>query len=94
MPKPRVCVIISNYTFTEVTKRCIDFYRANAGIEHDILVVDDGSPNPFKDDSVNVLRSEENVGWSKINNMGIQWCGNRYDYLCISNNLLLYTKVN
>jgi rhamnopyranosyl-N-acetylglucosaminyl-diphospho-decaprenol beta-1,3/1,4-galactofuranosyltransferase len=86
MRNPKVCVIISMYGLNELTKNCIDHLISNAGIEHDILIVDDGSPIPFEDPRVNVLRLDKNCGWTKANNEGILWCGNKYDYVWILNN--------
>lgn len=86
MPRPRVCVIISAYEFPEMTKKCIDVTMENAGIEHDILLVDDGSPEPITDPRVEVFRIPENGGWTKANNKGILFCSNRYEYVCLLNN--------
>lgn len=82
----KICVIIPMYGKPELTNKCVDFCRANAGIKHDILVVDDGSPEPYKHAGVNVLRLEANGGFTGAVNAGIRWCGERYDYLHLLNN--------
>ncbi len=82
----KVCVVIPMYGKPELTNNCIDFCRANAGIEHDILVVDDGSPEPYKHPGVNVLRLEKNQGFTGATNAGILWCSDRYDYIHLLNN--------
>lgn len=89
----RVCVIIPMYGQAEYTKRCVELTLQNSGIEFNgidshILVVDDGSPEPFKyDDSrVLVLRLKDNRGFTGAANAGILWCGERYDYIHLLNN--------
>jgi len=82
----RVAIVIPMYGKAELTNKCIDFCRANAGIEHDILVVDDGSPEPYKHPGVNVLRLDENKGFTGATNAGILWCSDRYDYIHLLNN--------
>lgn len=54
-----VCVIMPMYGKPEMTKRCIDMTIKNAGIGCFILVVDDGSPEPFaKKEDENKYRQE------------------------------------
>lgn len=74
------------FGFNEVTKKCIDLTIQNAGVGRDILVVDDGSPEPFEDERVAVLRLTENSGFTNAVNQGILWCGDRYDYIHLLNN--------
>jgi GT2 family glycosyltransferase len=82
----KICVVIPMYGKAELTNRCIDYCRANARIEHDILVVDDGSPEPFKHMGVEVLRLEENRGFTNAVNQGILACYDRYEYIHLLNN--------
>jgi len=89
----RICVIIPMYGKAEYTRNCIEFTLRNAGIEFNgidnhILVVDDGSPEPFefKDERVLVLRLPENTGFTNAVNEGILWAGERYDYVHLLNN--------
>lgn len=81
-----ICIIIPMYGKADLTNKCIDFCRANAGIDHDILIVDDGSPEPFKHSGVEVLRLEENSGFTAATNAGILWCSDRYKYIHLLNN--------
>lgn len=75
------------YGFADITKKCIDYTIKNAGGELDILVVDDGSPEPFIDDRVHVLRLEENSGYTNATNKGIIWAMKQnYDYVLLLNN--------
>ena len=96
----RVCVIIPQYGKEEYTRKCIEFTKKNAGIDIDILVVDDGSDIPFQPkpcvwdeetrratiDDVNILRIEKNSGFTNATNQGILWCGDRYEYVLTLNN--------
>jgi len=87
----RICVIIPQYNLSEMTRKCIDLCQKNAGVEHDILVVDDGSEEAFTDKydpipGVEVTRLRENQGFTAAVNHGILWCGDRYDYIHLLNN--------
>jgi len=81
-----ICIVIPMYGKAELTNKCIDFCRANAGIEHDIIVVDDGSPEPYVHPGVNVIRLDKNSGFTAATNAGILWCGDRYKYIHLLNN--------
>lgn len=82
----KICAIIPMYNFGEYTKRCIDLTLENAGVPIDILVVDDCSDVPFKDDRVEVLRLDENVGFTGATNAGILDVWGAYDYVLLLNN--------
>ena len=82
-----ICVICPMHGFGDMTKKCIDYTLKNAGVELDILVVDDGSPDPFSDDRVSVLRLDKNVGFTGATNAGIMWALERkYEYVLFLNN--------
>ena len=74
------------YGFPKMTKECVEAVKKNAGMDIDILVVDDGSKEPYKDDTINVLRINENTGFTNATNQGMLWCGVRYKYLLFLNN--------
>ena len=85
----RICVIIPMFGFGEVTRKCIDMTFQNAGVEVDILVVDDGSPEPFivpENSRFQALMLKNNSGFTNAVNQGILWCGDRYDYIHLLNN--------
>ena len=93
----RICIVIPMYGKPELTRRCVDLCGQNAGIEHDIIVVDDGSPEPMGEvelktyggnmtQNAQVLRLEENSGFTAATNAGILWCSDRYDYIHLMNN--------
>lgn len=70
----------------DMTSRCVDLVIENSGVSCDILVVDDGSPEPFYDDRINVLRLDKNSGFTSAVNNGIVWCSDLYEYLMLLNN--------
>ena len=58
--KNRVCVIIPMYNFGDMTRDCVKSVEENAGIEHTILVVDDGSDKPYVDErNISGLKYQE-----------------------------------
>jgi GT2 family glycosyltransferase len=80
-------IIIPVFGKESFTKKCIELCIKHAGIDHDILVVDDCSPEPFSYDSVNILRLEKNLGFSGAANAGIIWAQKRnYEFIHILNN--------
>ena len=82
-----ICVVIPMYGKGEYTKSCIDKTIENAGIkDFDILVVDDGSPEPFHHEGAIHLRLPENKGFTNAANQGILWCGDMYKYIHLLNN--------
>lgn len=87
----KVCVVIPMYGQEAYTRKCIELTIKNAGVPVDILVVDDGSPEPFKyentmDQIVAVFRIPENTGYTNAQNEGILWCGDMYEYIhCLNN---------
>ncbi len=81
-----VLIIIPMYNFAEMTKTAIDYALANAGMDVDILVVDDGSAKPFYDDRVESIRLVKNSGFTNAVNQGILWAGDQYKYIHILNN--------
>ena len=83
-----VCVVIPMYGFGEYTKKCIEMTLENAGMDVDILIVDDGSETPFYygHESVFIHRLDENSGFTNATNQGILWCGDKYKYIHLLNN--------
>lgn len=88
----RCLVIIPMYGQSNYTKKCIEMVQLNAGCEHDILVVDDGSKEPFTSlmdpmYRVEVLRLRENTGFTNAVNKGILWAQKKgYDAVLLLNN--------
>lgn len=96
----KICIVMPMYGKPELTDKCIQMCGENAGIEHDILVVDDCSLVPYLKENLtekkdlikkwttglSVLKLEENLGFTGATNAGILWCGDRYDYIHFMNN--------
>lgn len=73
-----VSVIIINYNTFDLTSNCIrSIYKHTTGVEYEIIVVDNASTecdaDLFKKEfpEVTLIKSTENVGFSKGNNLGI-----------------------
>ena len=67
-----IVVIIPMYGFGELTDKCVELTRKNAGVDVDILVVDDGTPVPYRNqDADYVLRLDVNSGFTNAINQGI-----------------------
>ena len=84
----KVCVVMPMYGHHEMTKQCVDETIEKAGMPVDVLVVDDGSKEPFnyEREGLTVLRLKKNTGYTGATNAGILFCGDRYDYLHLQNN--------
>ncbi len=76
---PKVLVVVPMYGKAESL-------NYGTGYPIEILVVDDGSPEPYVNPKVNVLRLEENSGFTNATNQGILWGGDRFDYVLLLNN--------
>lgn len=86
---PRVVVVIPMYGKEEYTNKCIEKLTENYGTGEpiEIVVVDDGSPTPYVNPKVNVVRREENGGFTAASNDGILWAQVRNaDYVLLLNN--------
>ena len=79
-------VIIPMFGFGELTDRCIDACKKNAGIEHDILVVDDCSETPYENPNAATIRIKERSGCTKALNIGLRALRLNYDYVLLLNN--------
>lgn len=73
-----VSIIIVNYNTFKITAECIDsVVEKTEGIDYEIILVDnastDGSKEHFeKDARVRYLYQEENLGFGRANNLGLQ----------------------
>jgi len=82
-----ICVVIPMFGKEEYTRKCVDLTILNAGIPVDIVVVDDGSPIPYVDDRVTIIRLDKNSGFTAATNAGFVWAQKRnYDYVVALNN--------
>lgn len=80
------CVIIPMHGKEEYTRRCIDLCKERAGIEIDIVVIDDASPTPFIHGDTFVIRNCERRGYTESVNTGIIWSIRDYQYVLLLNN--------
>ena len=82
----KIKIVIPMHNFGELTDRCIETIQKNAGIDHEILVVDDLSDIPYKNDKVSVIRLKEHSGYTKATNLGLRFLRLDYDYVLLLNN--------
>lgn len=85
----RVAIIIPQFNKEEYTRKCIELVKENYGTGEpiEIVVVDDHSEIPFVDHTINVLRLDENTGYTNATNHGILWAQFRNcDYVLLLNN--------
>ena len=71
----RIVVVIPMYGKEDYTRKCVSLLKENYGTGKpiEILVVDDGSETPFVDPTINVIRLDENSGFTRAANEGILW---------------------
>ena len=85
MPPLDLSILIVSYNTRELTLGCLEsLYRECNGISFEVIVVDNDSPDgsaqaverTFPD--VKLLRSKENLGFAKANNVGAQLARGQY----------------
>ena len=81
-----IAVIIPMHNLPELTDRCVDATIKNAGLQVDIIVVDDGSTIPYKNDKVSIIRHDVNMGFTEAINTGIRHCIGKYEYIHLLSN--------
>ncbi len=83
-----VCFVILHYMALEETVQCVESIRGNVRGDKKIVVVDNCSPNGTAADleeryrdvpDVDVLRTEENLGFARGNNFGYRYAVSMYD---------------
>lgn len=75
---PQVSIIILNYNTNELAIDCIrSVYEKTKGVSYEIVVVDNASPRDNPEEiirifpEVRLIKSKENLGFAKGNNLGI-----------------------
>lgn len=91
-----ISLIIVNYNADELTKDCLESLKSMTArsFRYTIVVVDNGSQEAFKlprslqTETVEVIRSESNLGFTGGNNLGITYAIEKYnsEYICLLNN--------
>ena len=76
-----LAIVIVNYNVCDLLRNCLKSVCASTGIQFDICVVDNASP----DDSagmvarefpqVHLIRNPKNCGYAAANNLGLRWFG-------------------
>lgn len=90
---PKITVVTLNWNAYEETKRCLASLQGSDYPSFDILVVDNGSRDQSADriqeafPAIQVIRNEENLGFSAGNNVGIKAAlADGADYVFLINN--------
>lgn len=89
-----VSVIIVNYNTAEITKQCIDSIIKNThNITFEILLIDnasyDNSDIVFSEDKrITYIKSNENLGFGKANNLGFKYSKGKYIFLLNSDTII------
>ena len=83
-----VAVIIVSYNTKELTLKCIEsIYEKTQNVNFEVVVVDnnsqDGSPDAIaeKFPDIKVIKNNENLGFGKANNVGIEQSQSKYVFL-------------
>lgn len=95
LKKKLLAIIILNYLDYEMTIKCIDHLK-EIGVKHDIIIIDNASPNKSYEilyekyrsyEDIVVKRTSKNGGYGYGNNIGIQEAKKIADfqYYCIMN---------
>lgn len=91
----RLCIVTINFNSENETHECLVSLKGlnTHGIDVSIVIVDNGSKNPFvlseseKRDGVVLLRSEKNLGFTGGSNLGIQYgLTHNAEYIMLLNN--------
>ncbi len=95
-----VSVIIVNYNTYDLLINCINsIYDQTKDVSFEIIVVDnassDGSENKVKENFPEIIfiQSEENIGFGRANNLGIERAEGKYVFLLNSDTILLNNSI-
>jgi len=95
-----VSIIIINYNTFELTCDCIKSVIAYTKCNYEIILVDNASTEKDPDlfliefPAIRLIKSEKNLGFSKGNNLGIEYASGDYILLLNSDTLLLNDAVD
>lgn len=90
-----ISVIIVNYNTIELTKNCVEsIIRNTKEVSYEIILVDNGSKDGSKeyfekDKRITYIYSEENLGFGRANNLGLNYSKGSYIFLLNSDTLLI-----
>jgi asparagine synthase (glutamine-hydrolysing) len=99
-PEPELSIIVVNWNTCELLRGCLASLEENlAGLDHEVIVVDnasaDGSPDMVAADfpSVHLVRNTENVGFGRANNQAMRLAKGSWLLLLNSDTLLVDRSV-
>ena len=82
---PELSIIFVNWNSSHYLRACLaSIYSATSGLDFDVIVVDNGSPSDDADQlkrefpGINLLKSKENLGFARANNLGFKSSAGRY----------------
>lgn len=91
-----ISVIIVSYNTKDMTLQCIkSIYEHTINVEFEVILVDNASVDNTVDGvkeaypMVTVIENNENVGFGKANNVGVQYASGKYLFFLNSDTLLL-----
>jgi GT2 family glycosyltransferase len=100
MPRPTVSIIILNWNTRELTLQCIESLKQTLGeLRAQIIVVDNGSSDGSADviaaahPDICLVRSPENLGFARGNNLGFPYAEGEYICLLNSDTIVLQGAV-
>lgn len=95
MIQPEVSVIVINYNTFALTKACIDsVIHYTERVSYEIILIENGTGQfsdrnlPWEVSQVRLIVSDENIGFSGANNLGIRHARGTY-YLLLNSDVLL-----
>lgn len=100
----KVAVVILNYLNYKDTIECIESLENDKYSNKEIIIVDNGSYNEswqvlsdkYKNSNIHLVKSEENLGFAKGNNLGIKYARNnlKCNYILLTNNDTIFKDNN
>lgn len=91
----RVAVILVHFHKIEDTRSCVSSILNSTDVSTFIVIVDNSIPNDLQlqvlaedYENIKIISNEENLGFSKANNLGIKWAQEQgiFDYIFVLNN--------
>lgn len=102
--KPHISFVILHYMDAEITEKCIASIKKNIQYtNYSIVVVDNASPNLsgkylhnkyMRDQMVDILLAEDNLGFAKGNNLGYAYARKikQAQYIVVANNDVMFEQ--
>lgn len=89
-----VSIIIVNYNTTQLTNDCIEsVFLHSKGVDFEVIIVDNSDRDDFKlfnpRSQIKIIRSTENIGFGRANNLGLNLATGEYILLLNSDTIVL-----